>query len=676
MAELGQDGFVSAVRMLADRNMTVGELIDAAASLKASNQADLVGILYKLWVKHNQDHPLLHVILFNYAVALSESGDQDSARQALEQAISLNADFYPAYVNLGSVYERVGAVDKAMMQWSTMLDRLGSVTGSTITYKTTALKNLGRVLESARHAYKAESLLRESLDLDPAQRDVVQHFISLRLSQCKWPILVPWERVSRETLIRNISPLSVAAYADDPMFQLATACNESRSMVGFPAPCPKAKRDLAERPKRLRVGYVSSDLRGHAVGFLMAEVFDLHNRDRFEVFAYYCGIPFEDDLQKRIKGKVEHWIDLTGIDSLTAAHRIAADGIDVLIDLNGHTRDARTAIFAMRPAPIQVNWLGFPGSMGTPYHHYIIADDWIIPKEYEIYYSEKVVRLPCYQPNDRRRMIAPTRPTRAEAGLPETGMVYCCFNGVHKITRTTFERWMAVLRQVPDGVLWLLSGGEADAHLGDLAEQHGISRERLVFASPLSNPQHLARYPLADLFIDTMPYGAHTTASDALWMGVPVLTLSGYSFASRVCGSLVRSAGLGRLVCSTSNEFVERASALGTDRTQLQHWKDTLAAERERCVLFDTDQLVDRLEGLYEQMWQDFVGGCLPRPDLTNLDVYLDLAIAEDYDSIDVSAIENYQGWYKERLARRHRAWPIPPDGRLWSAADIAAAEE
>ncbi|CAN0407175.1 unnamed protein product, partial [Phaeothamnion confervicola] len=271
--------------------------------------------------------------------------------------------------------------------------------------------------------------------------------------------------------------------------------------------------------------------------------------------------------QERIRANVDAWTDITKLSDDEAAQRIAEDEIDILVDLNGFTRDARTAVFARRPAPIIVNWFGFPGTMGSPYHHYIIADPYIIPEGDEIYYSEKVLRLPCYQPNDRKRPVAERTPTRAEQGLPDDALVFCCLNGSQKNMPVLFQLWMHILGQVPGSVLWLLSAtNDTNDRLRAVAQQCGVAPERLIFAEKEPNPQHLARYRLADVFLDTFPYGAHTTAADALWMGVPVLTIPGRSFASRVCADLVRAAGLADLVCATPAAYAEKAIALANDR--------------------------------------------------------------------------------------------------------------
>ncbi|MBV8650223.1 MAG: glycosyl transferase, partial [Alphaproteobacteria bacterium] len=303
-----------------------------------------------------------------------------------------------------------------------------------------------------------------------------------------------------------------------------------------------------------------------------------------------------------------------------------------------------------------------------PPHHYVIADDWIIPRDHEIYYSERVLRLPCYQPNDRKRVVALQRPSRRDTKLPESGTVFCCFNGAHKISRFTFERWLTILSRVPGSVLWLLSSTEiAHEALRRFARERGIAPERLVFADKMANAAHLARYPLADLFLDTAPYGAHTTASDALWMGVPVLTLSGRSFAARVCGSLVRAAGLPELICETPEDYVDRAVALGRDAALLRQYRERLAAGRDACTLFDTPRLVRGLEDLYRQAWTEYREERLPRPDLRNLDVYLELGGEENHDEVEVQAIKDYRAWWRAKLARRNRFRPVSPDGRLWT---------
>jgi predicted O-linked N-acetylglucosamine transferase (SPINDLY family) len=676
------DNFESLVARLADQSVPITELIDLAARQQAAGALDRAALIYKLWIKFNPSEQLAYVADFNLGTLLSTLGDLAGAKAAYEHAISINPDFYPAYINLGNVLERLGDANAAVSQWNTITQRLAIITGPALEHKKTAYKQIGRVLEHNLHHVAAEATLRQGLTLDPTQADVAQHFLSQRMILNKWPVVEPWEGVTRMDLMKGFSPLSSGAYSDDPLFQLGGAWVYNRN-IGDPASGSEymwLQQTPRKQPRRLRVGYVSSDLREHAIGFLMSELFELHDRNKVEVFAYYCGIKTEDPTKKRIQGAVEHWVDITGMDDMTAAKQVVADGIDILIDVNGYTRDARTKMLAFRPAPIIVNWLGFPGSMASPYHQYIIADEWIIPKGFEIYYSEKVVRLPCYQPTDRKRVVAPERPSRQEAGLPEDAVVFCCFNGGHKLRKLTYDRWMQILAGVPNSVLWLLGPTDpADIVHQTLkaeAAKRGVDPARIIFAPKLANPRHLARYPLGDLFLDTFPYGAHTTASDSLWMGVPVLTFSGRGFASRVCGSLVNAVGMPELIAETPEDYVKKAIALGNDRAALQRCRDKLAKVRDTSVLFDMNAHTRSLEELYHQMWRDFEKGEVPHPDLANLDVYHELSCQEDHEAQEMLAKDDFNGFYQAKLAARHKFRPVPEDKRLWTAKAIKAAEQ
>ncbi|BBE71301.1 tetratricopeptide repeat protein [Oharaeibacter diazotrophicus] len=664
------DVFASEIGAATGRGLGVMELIRSAETLKAAGELAAVGALYGSWIQHNRDNGLLYAVLFNYAVVLTDAGDLQRARDCLEQALQLKPDFMPAHINLGRVHERMGAVGTAVQQWSQVVDRLPQIEGNGISHKLTALNQIARTLEGAGQDESAEAMLRQSLDIDCHQREVSQHFTALRQRACEWPVVQPWERAPRAAQMKAMSPLSAAAYSDDPLFQLAVAANYNAVDVGTPAAAMDAWPKAAARADRpIRIGYLSSDLREHAVGHLMAEVFGLHDRGAVEVYAYYCGIPAADPMHEAYKAAADRWVDVSRMDDATAARRIADDGIQILVDVNGYTREGRTKLLALRPAPVIVNWLGYPGTLGSPYHRYVIADEVIIPPDHELYYSEKVLRLPCYQPNNRNRVVAPVGQTRAEAGLPETGTVFCCFNGAHKITPFTLDRWLTILDRVPGSVLWLLAGADAVAErLKARAAARGVDPARLVFAPKLDNPHHLARYPLADLFLDTTPYGAHTTASDALYMGVPVLTYAGRCFASRVCGSLVTAAGLPDLVAGTAEGFVDKAVALGRDPAALAALKARLAENRDTCTLFDMPGLVRALEGLYGEMWADFRAGALPEPDLSNMDVYLEVGIEPDHEAIEVQTIADYEGWWRERLERRNRVRPFPHDRRAFPA--------
>ncbi len=650
---------------------TILELFSDAERLNRLEEPQKVADLYKSWIAANSTSPLLHAAYFNYGVTLSKIGDRAGAINVFRECIRLKPDFYPPYINLGRQLEDAGQPGFAVGQWMELVKGLSAVNGDAVKHKLITLQQLGRVLENAYNDGPAEDALKQSLEINPAQPEVIQHYVALRQRQCKWPVIEGTEHIEAKVLMAGISPLSLANYADDPVFQLARATNYSRHLLGTPSIRPRhfSPPALGRNTAKLRIGYVSSDLREHAVGFALTDLFETHDKDSFEIYAYYCGINRTDSTQARIKRSVDAWFEINGLSDQQAAAKIEEDKIDILIDLNGFTRDARAKVFGFRPAPIIANWFGFPGTMGSPCHHYLIADERIIPEGYERYYSEKVVRLPCYQPNDRKRVVAP-RPGRRDENLPETALIYCCLNGMQKITQPVFKSWMTILSNVPGSFLWLLSGtGDANARLIKAAEQCGIPAYRLIFAEKRPNPQHLARFALADLFLDTFPYGAHTTAANSMWMGVPILTVPGRSFASRVCASLVHAAGMDDLVCPTADVYVTRAIELGRNPEKLTAAKQKLAANRDTCLLFDTPKLARSLEDLYRQMWADFEAGNLPKPELTNLDVYHSVGTELALEGVGSLTDEAYAKRYEDRLDLWHSNYPMSPDRRMWPGA-------
>ncbi|CAK0754129.1 protein O-GlcNAc transferase [Azospirillaceae bacterium] len=654
------------------------ELLGTAERLSAAGAADALRALYDTWITRHADHPLAHVACFNYGVVLSGLNDLQGARTALEAAIRHAPDFPPPYINLGLIYERLGLGQQALEVWTNVVNRLGTVSADAVSYKATTLKQMGRLYESLTEIARAEEVLRQCIELQGNQPEVIRFWLMLRQRQCKWPVVTNLQGVESDAVVRNMAPLSLASYCDDPLLHLANAAHHNRHDVGWPRdrytagpwPPPEPRPETCAK-QRLRIGYLSSDLREHSIGLLMAEVFELHDREAVEVLAYYCGPHLPDGMQDRIKGSVDRWVELGDQPDKLAARLILDHGVDILVDINGYTRFARTQMLALRPAPVIVNWLGYPGTMGSPYHDYIIADDYIIPPEYELFYSERVLRLPCYQPNDRKRVIAPTPLNRAGVGLPDQAVVYASFNGPHKITPAMFALWTEILAQVPNGVLWLLADvPEIDARLRELARAAGIDPARLIFAPRMKNVDHLNRYRLADVILDTWPYGAHTTASDALWMGVPIITLSGRSFASRVCGSLAISAGIPELVCTTPQEYVARATELGRNPRSLQICKDFLQLSRDTNTLFDTPDLVKNLENLYREMWAAYRNGTTPRPDLRNLEVYHEVGLELLPHTTGFLSDAEYGALYAARLDGRDAFSPIPDDDRFRPAAE------
>ena len=658
-------GFADYARQIEEGSLDLMPLLAAAAELEQSGSREQAATLMRSWADRNDQHPLAHTVWFNLSGTLDRLGRRDEAAAALHEALRLNPDFPPAHINLGNILEQSGDRLGAAASWRALLNNLSGITRQAIDYKLTALKLLARLFADADLDADAEETLFSIIEIDPHQRDIMAYWINTRQRQCKWPLLDPLGPEDRRRALEAMAPLTLLSAEDDPIWHLARAAAFTQEHTPAPTGVLPA-RPVEDDPsaRRLRVGYLSSDLCEHAVGYLTVDLFGQHDRAEIEVFAYYTGSRKDDATQTRIRAGVEHWRDIAALDDQSAAEAIFADGVDILVDLNGHTKDARLGVLAYRPAPVIVNWLGYPGSMGSLFHNYIIADETIIPPGDELYYSEQVLRLPCYQPVDRYRRIAEERPTRSDAGLPEGAMVYCCFNDPRKITEATWTAWMEILAAVPGSVLWLLipSAGTR-TRLQAMAEQAGIDPARLVLAERRLNPEHLARYPLADLVLDTFPYGAHTTASDALWMGVPVLTWAGRSFPSRVCASLVRAAGLPEMACDSRAAFIARAIELGRDPTMRDSLRRKLANGRD-CLLFDTPRLARELESLYRRIWKNHILNKTPRPVLANLAVYSDvamkLALGQGVGAAD------YPDDYRRALNARQGYTDLLPDGRLW----------
>jgi predicted O-linked N-acetylglucosamine transferase (SPINDLY family) len=381
-------------------------------------------------------------------------------------------------------------------------------------------------------------------------------------------------------------------------------------------PPPEAvfEHEVSVRRQRIRLGYLSGDFHQHATAQLMAELFELHDRDRFEVFAYSYGPDDESPMRARLVRAFDRFVDVRALAHREAAQRIHADEVDILIDLKGYTHHARPAIPAHRPAPVQVSYLGYPATMGADFIDYVIVDPIVVPTSQQPFFSEKLVHLPAsYQVNDRRREAAKAATSRQDWGLPDGRLVFCSFNNAYKITPAFFDIWMRVLGAVPGSVLWLLEANELmKGNLRLQAEKRGVDAKRLIFAPRVAPAQHLARQRHADLFLDTLPCNAHTTASDALWAGLPVLTCCGDTFAGRVAASLLTAVGLGELIAPSLEEYERSALALARDPQRLVALRQKLADNRDSSALFDPVKLTGNIEAAYARMWQTRLCGERP----------------------------------------------------------------
>lgn len=367
--------------------------------------------------------------------------------------------------------------------------------------------------------------------------------------------------------------------------------------------------------RKIRIGYLSGELRSHAVARLMVELFELHDKNRFELFAFDNGAEDDGETRRRINRAFDKVVNVSNLDDPSAAAAIQANNIEILINLNGYYGRGRTNVFARRPAPIQVNYLGFSGTMGGDFMDYIIADKWIVPIGCETFYSEKVIYLPyCFQPSDSKR--CPTKGTlsRSDLGLPDDSFIFCCFNNSFKITPQLFDVWMRVLGQIGRSVLWLPFDNESVVtNLRDEAAFRGITPERLIF-SPRAEQlaDYFARYQLADLFLDCFPFNAGATANDALWAGLPLLTCSGEVYAARMAGSVLRALGLPELIATSLGDYEALALKLARDRVLLNGLKEKLRTNSKTFPLFDTAGLTRHIEAAYVMMLRRYEAGLQP----------------------------------------------------------------
>jgi predicted O-linked N-acetylglucosamine transferase (SPINDLY family) len=454
----------------------------------------------------------------------------------------------------------------------------------------------------------------KALELSPDHPNALDGLVESRRRACDW-------REDIDTLEQKLVD-SVQAAIDQkqlPAIRIFTALytpfNGQQQLAIARANAEGAKpldqtprlNDKAYVSGRLRIGYFIADVRNHPNAHLMLLLPELHNKDLFEIFFYSWGADDNSIFRRKIRADAEHFIEMRGWSDEAIAKQIADDGIQILVDIMGHTSDNRLGVLARRPAPIQINYLGFPGTSGADCVDYILGDSWVTPHNMDDCFSEKILQLPySYQINSHRIVDIAPAPTRKDLGLPITGFIYCCFNSAYKINRHIFLLWLEILKAVPNSVFWTFqSGSLVGENLRAVAKSHGVDPDRLIFGPALPRDAHIRRVQAADLFLDTEFYNAHTTASDALWAGVPILTVPGNTFASRVCASLVHSAGLDDCILPDWETYKETAIALAQDRTRLDAWRTHLRDHPERLPVFDTPQLVRDMENIYQNIWQD-----------------------------------------------------------------------
>jgi protein O-GlcNAc transferase len=520
------------------------------------------------------------------------------AAASLDRALQLSPDFAEAMVATGDLKSALGEAEAAIAAY----DRALQLNPTLVT----AWFSRGLALSLRARFAEAALSFRRALDIDPQYPFALGACLHSQLQNCDWhdystsvEAIIAWAEQGRAADF----PFSFLAVCDSPRLQRRCAEQFAELQPSRQPPLWGGERYGHER---IRVAYISADFLEHPTSFLMAGVFEKHDRSRFET----VGISLREDERsptgRRVQAAFERFIVPGPRSDLELATLIRDLKIDIAVDLMGYTGEHRAALFAHRPAPIQVNYLGFPATTGAPHIDYLIADRFLIPAAHESEYSERIVYLPdCFQANDDRRAVAPNVPSRREMGLPESGFVWCSFHSSYKLNPPLFDIWARLVRQVPDSVLWLVGGKpEVERNLRGEALARGVGADRLVFAQPLPYPQHLARLSLADICLDTLPFNGGTTTSDALWAGVPAITCSGQSFAARMSGSLLQALATPELVTGSLFEYERLALELAREPARLADLRTRIARGRQTGALFDTDRFRRHLEAGFAAMME------------------------------------------------------------------------
>ncbi len=610
----------------------------------------LLGVLYAQAGRHDEalarferaiaESPEEARFHHSMAVCRHQQGHMAQALASADEALRLNPRSVSALVARGHALHGLGRHEEALACYSRALDlhpgQVDYLTHRAITLSKlrrwdASLADLRAVLKVQPNHVTAQctlaflyhegklheialGLFREALRWEPANTNARAGVLSAQNHACDWEDHAGQVETLRAADKPIGSPFVALAQLDDPQWFLDTFKRMNADLRVTPASKLPARPRHAQQ--RIHIAYLCAEFHNHATSYLIAQVLELHDRQRFEVtcMAIPKGVDPEDGMRARIRAACDRFINGHALSDQDIIEQCRQLGVDIAVDLNGLSTAGRLAIWGARCAPVQINWLAFPGTVGTTSRDYLIADPTVIPPEDTRYYSEKVIWLPhTYQPNDGKRRIAPTVPSRQSCGLPEQAFVFCCFNNNFKIQPDTFDAWMRILHRVPGSVLWLLQDSpDAARNLSKEAVARGIDADRLVFANRMTLPEHLARHALADLFIDTWPYNAHTTASDALWAGLPVLTRQGRAFQARVGASLLKAIGLPELITQSTADYEELAVALARDPQRLGDLRTRLRAQRLDHPLFDCARFTRNLESAYAQAMARHLTGLAP----------------------------------------------------------------
>lgn len=558
--------------------------------------------------KAQKIRPDYNLINFNLGKALSEIGNDFEAIKYYKIAIRLDKNHLGSWLNLAKSLYQLKRYDEALIHCDQAIKLKPDFAEAYV--------SKGVIFNSLKSYDEALICYDHALKLKPDYEYLFGMLMHVKMFLCNWQDFKV--NVKSLTLLinenkRSTTPFAIIALIDSLSIQRKSSeiwtkdkhlINSSLGLIS-----------KYQRRNKIRIGYYSADFHNHATAYLMAELFERHDKNSFELIAFSFGPDKRDEMRQRLSKAFDQFIDVRLRSDKDIALLSREMGIEVAVDLKGFTRDSRTGIFSYRAAPIQVNYIGYPGTMAAEYIDYIIADPTLIPIESKKHYSEKVVYLPnSYQVNDRQRVIADKVFTKEELSLPSDSFVFCCFNNNYKITPDTFNGWVRILKAVEGGVLWLLEDNPtAGINLRKEAQARGLDPNRLVFAKRMKISEHLARHRVADLFIDTFPYNGHTTASDALWAGVPVLTRIGESFASRVAASSLNAIELPELITTTQEQYESIAIELATIPEKLRFIKQKLERNKLTTALFDTPRFTKHIEAAYKQMYERYQADLPPK---------------------------------------------------------------
>ena len=573
-------------------------------ALKELGQLDDAVNSYKKAVALKPDHAIAHNNLGN---TLSDLGQLEAAVKYYEKAVAVKPDYPEAHNNLGVTLKNLGQHEAAVECYEKALALKPDYAD--------AYANRGNVLLDLKRLDEALASYESAVALNPDLDWMLGNSLHARMHLCLWDDLE--NRLHELTnKINNgekvISPFPLLTLIDDPEIHRKTA--EIYANKKFPKSHVLPEIGRYPKHKKIRIGYFSADFKNHPVAFLTAELYEVHDRERFEIHAFSFGADTQDEMNLRIKAGVDHFHDVRSMSHEDTAMLARSVELDIAVDLGGYTANCRTEIFAMSAAPIQISYIGYLGTMAADYIDYLIADQTIIPEDHQQYYLEKIVYMPnSYQVNISKRSASEASLSRHELGLPETGFVFCCFSNIFKITPTTFDSWARILKAVDGSVLLIYAFNESTkTNLTKEIVLRGIDPSRLIFAERLPVPEYLARYRLADLFLDTHPYNAGTTASDALRMGLPVLTCIGSSFISRIAASLVKAVNLPELITNTQEEYESLAIELASNPEKLKIIKEKLVDNLPTAPLYDTSLFAGHLESAYMAMYDRYQKGLDP----------------------------------------------------------------